>query len=329
MKKLCLVMALVFLMVNAAVFSEGTPKIAVSDANANAGETAKVTISLENNPGIISMLLSVEYDSDALKLDGVEDAGILGTSVHSPDFSRNPYTLLWSNGTASENFTVNGTIVTLTFAVNKNAKSGSYPIKVTYDKEDGGIIDFDLNSVEFGTSNGKITVKGTDNDTQNNTVGQSVTVTGGGGGGGASSDGGSTAAEGDKKSDLDKQDTQIARAPGEVAVTLNGKVLVFPDQKPVIQSDRTLVPLRAIFEALGAEVDWDDEAKKVTSTKGDITISLIIGSDILYVNGAEVIIDVPAQIMNDRTMVPLRAIAESFKCNVDWDGETKTVIITE
>ncbi|MBR5535529.1 MAG: chitobiase/beta-hexosaminidase C-terminal domain-containing protein, partial [Clostridia bacterium] len=85
-------------------------------------------------------------------------------------------------------------------------------------------------------------------------------------------------------------------------------------QKPVIVNDRTLVPLRAIFEAMGAEVVWDDAAKTVKATREDTTISLAIGSDQLYVNGEAVTIDVPAQIINDRTMIPVRAIAESFGC---------------
>ena len=100
-------------------------------------------------------------------------------------------------------------------------------------------------------------------------------------------------------------------------------------QAPVIVNDRTLVPLRAIFEAMGAEVVWDDAAKTVTATRDDVTISLAIGSDQLMVNGEAVTIDVPAQIINDRTMIPVRAIAESFGCNVNWNQKAKRVAITE
>ncbi len=100
-------------------------------------------------------------------------------------------------------------------------------------------------------------------------------------------------------------------------------------QEPVIVNDRTLVPLRAIFEAMGAEVDWNDETKTVIATREDTTISLTIGSDQLIVNGEAVTIDVPAQIINDRTMIPVRAIAESFGCNVNWNQKAKRVAITE
>ncbi len=100
-------------------------------------------------------------------------------------------------------------------------------------------------------------------------------------------------------------------------------------QEPVIVNDRTLVPLRAIFEAMGAEVNWDDATRTVTATRDDVTISLAIGSDQLYVNGEAVTIDVPAQIINDRTMIPVRAIAESFGCEVNWNQTARRVAITE
>lgn len=112
-----------------------------------------------------------------------------------------------------------------------------------------------------------------------------------------------------------------------ISVTLNGSPILF-DQPPVLQNDRTLVPLRAIFEALGATVEWDNSTQTVTSTKDGKTIILIIGSNILYVDGTPITLDVPAQLLNARTLVPVRAVAESFDCNVDWNGSTQTVVIT-
>ena len=116
--------------------------------------------------------------------------------------------------------------------------------------------------------------------------------------------------------------------PRGITVLLNDSLIKF-DQPPVIKDDRTLVPLRAIFEALGATVDWDGETQTVTSVRGDKEVKLSIGSNVLYVNSQAVELDVPAQLINDRTMVPVRAVAESFDCFVDWDGEQKTVIIED
>jgi len=112
------------------------------------------------------------------------------------------------------------------------------------------------------------------------------------------------------------------------SVLVNGVELAF-DQPPVIQEGRTLVPLRVIFEALGANVDWDPSTQTVTSVKDDVTISLRIGSNVLVRNDAEIQLDVPAQIVGERTLVPVRAVAEGFGAEVDWDSNTRTVTIAE
>ncbi len=115
---------------------------------------------------------------------------------------------------------------------------------------------------------------------------------------------------------------------GDIVVEVNGK-RILSDQPPVIVDDRTLVPLRAIFEAMNAEVDWNNLTKTVTSTKDDVVISLTIGSKELIKNGTIIELDVSPQIINSRTMVPVRAIAESFGAVVDWDEVNQAVIVTE
>ena len=112
-----------------------------------------------------------------------------------------------------------------------------------------------------------------------------------------------------------------------VCVVLNGRRLDF-DVSPQIINGRTLVPLRAIFEELGAKVDWDGSAQKVTATKDDTEVVLIIGSKSPTVNGKVISIDQPGIIINGRTLVPLRFISETLGASVKWDGGTKTVTIT-
>lgn len=95
---------------------------------------------------------------------------------------------------------------------------------------------------------------------------------------------------------------------------------------PVIVDSRTLVPVRFISESFDAEVSWDDAARKVTVKSADKTIELTIDSNVMTVNGAEQTIDVPAAIMESRTMLPLRALVEALGKNVLWDTRGLIVI---
>jgi hypothetical protein len=118
-------------------------------------------------------------------------------------------------------------------------------------------------------------------------------------------------------------------ATGDIKVLVNGKAVTF-DQPPIIENGRTLVPLRAIFEALGAVVEWIPEVQGIAAAKGDTTVYLEIGSTFLTKNDSEQIeLEVPPKIINSRTLVPARAIAEAFGAKVEWDAGTRTVIITE
>ena len=118
-----------------------------------------------------------------------------------------------------------------------------------------------------------------------------------------------------------------AMADTGITVTIDGRQIAF-DVPPQIINNRTMVPLRTIFESLGATVDWNNETKTVTSTKGGTTVSLTINSPVLYVNGNAVTLDTPACIVNNRTLVPVRAISEAFNANVKWDVGNKAVLIT-
>ncbi len=122
-----------------------------------------------------------------------------------------------------------------------------------------------------------------------------------------------------------------AFAAGEdVKLQLNGAPLA-TDQPAVIVNDRTMVPVRVVAEALNVEVNWDAATKTATFVKDDLNASLAIGSDTLNVTEGSVTvpvkIDSPAVIINERTMVPVRFLSETFDCQVDWDEETRTVNI--
>ena len=117
-------------------------------------------------------------------------------------------------------------------------------------------------------------------------------------------------------------------AEEKIKVTLDGQAMDF-DVAPIIQNDRVLVPMRAIFEELHCSVDYTDiDGRQIITAKNDgNTISLEIGSNEMTVNDEKVSLDTAPVIIDDRTLVPLRAVSEALDCNVDWDGDTKTVAI--
>lgn len=113
----------------------------------------------------------------------------------------------------------------------------------------------------------------------------------------------------------------------DIKVLLDGNELAF-DVPPQIADARTLVPMRAIFEALGAEVEWYGDAQVIAAEKGDTFITMKIGEGDISVNSEVVKLDVPPQIIDGRTLVPIRAVSESLDCDVQWDGENRVVSIT-
>ena len=86
--------------------------------------------------------------------------------------------------------------------------------------------------------------------------------------------------------------------------------------------------MRAVFEALGAEVLWDGSTSTVTAKLEGNEIVLKIGEMYFEKNGLKIDLDVPAKILNDRTLIPIRAVSESLDREVLWYGETKTVTVT-
>lgn len=119
-----------------------------------------------------------------------------------------------------------------------------------------------------------------------------------------------------------------AAVENNINVILNGNNLVF-DQSPIIESGRTLVPMRTIFEAMGATIVWDEVTQSVFAKKGNVNFKLQIGNNIAYKNDTEITLDVAPVILNGRTLVPVRFVAESLNAKVDWDDKNSSVIIQE
>lgn len=120
----------------------------------------------------------------------------------------------------------------------------------------------------------------------------------------------------------------------EIKVVLNGTKLSF-DVPPQIINGRTMVPVRKIFEAQGAMVEWIKEKNLIVASYKTDIISMKVGETSFSVTNAvtnetrTVLLDVPAQIIDSRTLVPARAISEALGNKVSWDGENTTVLITD
>ncbi|MBP6492557.1 MAG: N-acetylmuramoyl-L-alanine amidase [Clostridia bacterium] len=112
-----------------------------------------------------------------------------------------------------------------------------------------------------------------------------------------------------------------------VALQVDGQN-VNAEVPPVIIKERTMIPARAVFESMGATVDWNEDARLVEVTMGSSEVQLTIDSSTAFVNGAQTTMEVPAMIIDERTLIPVRFVAESLDCGIDWNGDTRTVMIT-
>lgn len=123
-------------------------------------------------------------------------------------------------------------------------------------------------------------------------------------------------------------DIQQENSENSISVILNGNKISF-DVQPYIENETTMVPMRAIFEALGAEVNYDAETKTIRASKGDTIIELVTGSSEAVINGERYTLSNAVANKNGSTMVPLRFISEALGADVNWDTDTKTVTINQ
>ena len=120
----------------------------------------------------------------------------------------------------------------------------------------------------------------------------------------------------------------LSSAAAAISVCVDGRYLNLT-VSPRMEDGKVLVPMRPIFESLDAKVDWNAAESKITATKGDTEIILIVGSTRALINGAEVILEVAARTVNGNTLVPLRFVGEALNYPVEWVSSSSTVFIGE
>jgi len=122
---------------------------------------------------------------------------------------------------------------------------------------------------------------------------------------------------------------EVQAAPNQqIAVFIDGQRVNFQDQEPVIVNERTLVPVRGAFEHMGFEVDWISETRTATLINSEFTVLIPADGVTFSVNGTTFTPDVPQQMVNERMMLPLRAVAEAVGGTATWDSTTRTANIS-
>lgn len=114
--------------------------------------------------------------------------------------------------------------------------------------------------------------------------------------------------------------------PDAVSVRVDNIAIEF-DQAPVIENGRTLVPIRAVFESAGADVSWNQDTKTATLEKDNYIVTVKLGESFITKNGMPIAIDCPSKIINDRILIPVRAIAEAMDFGVTWNPIYRSVLI--
>ncbi|MBQ8837597.1 MAG: copper amine oxidase N-terminal domain-containing protein [Clostridia bacterium] len=122
--------------------------------------------------------------------------------------------------------------------------------------------------------------------------------------------------------------TEVKMTIGQNVGYINGEAKTL-DAAPIIRDSRTMLPVRFVAEAFGAEIGWDGATSTATVKTADVTIEITIGSTTAKVNGETVTLDAPAFIENSRTYMPVRFVAENLGATVAWDGATSTATLTK
>jgi len=117
-----------------------------------------------------------------------------------------------------------------------------------------------------------------------------------------------------------------AQVAANITVLVDNQPIQF-DVPPQMAYGRVLVPLRGVFERLGASVVWNDQTQTVLAQRGATSVSLVIGQNQAMINGQAVPVDVPPMVVGGRTMVPLRFVSQALGATVNWDANTSTVAI--
>lgn len=119
----------------------------------------------------------------------------------------------------------------------------------------------------------------------------------------------------------------VGLTPQKIVVLVDNKPVEFRNEQPQTVQGRVMVPLRGVFEAIGATVQYDPANHTIEASRNNESVGLLLGSKVAKKNGAEILLDVPPRVLSGTTMVPLRFIAESMGAKVTFDKANNRVEI--
>ena len=294
---------------------DATPvRVDIESKNANPGDEIALSVTFSNVPdtGVTGAQLEIHYDKNLFSFIDLE----CGEIVNNPlfDISQNEkkfdkgVTVLYLDydQTGTSHITKDGVFFVLKLKVSDNCPDGIYDFELhqTFSSVDGTELKqqnpfyTDVTWVELPVEMGKGTV----------TVGNASPGT------------------------ISDKNVEIKLTIGDPFMSVNGVSMEVDEgrgTKPVIVNSRTLLPIRAVVESLGGVIGWEGTEKKVTINIDGSTIELWINNKTMLVNGIEIENDVAPIIINSRTFLPLRFVAENAGCEVGWEDATKTVTITK
>ena len=156
MKKAVTLLITMIILLNIICVCASDFTLTVDSRTAQPGDTVKIDLTISGNTGIIAAIFTLEYDKNRIELIVAEDKALLEGAIFSESYDKYPYKMLW-NSSSAENFTSDGTLVTLTFKVKENAQNGDANINITYNADD--VFDKDLENVAVNIINGNIKVE--------------------------------------------------------------------------------------------------------------------------------------------------------------------------
>ncbi|MBR4031032.1 MAG: hypothetical protein IKJ06_06540 [Clostridia bacterium] len=290
MKKITAFLVILFIL-STYVFAVNSPALTVGTVTADNGDTVTIPVTVKDNPGFAGFSFDVTYNKTYLTPVDASRGPIWSSSItHNIQEGVAPSGVLTVVGAKIDDTTDDGILCYIKFKISDSA-SGEYPLTLV----NKGITNSNYEIIDFNTTNGKIDVAGTETITP-----PPISPT--------------------------PVQPQEPEQPKEISVFIDGKAVNF-DVAPVIIDDRTLVPMRAIFEQLGAYVWWEDKIKTAIGVKDSIMVAIAIDNPTMRKNDKEIALDVPAKLIDARTMVPLRAISEAYGCKVEWIDAKKQINI--